>query len=69
MPAKCDVEPELIAESVAEMPFLEACRVILAHGYQPVASNGYRRLRAWCDQNGWPPTDWQPSAHIDGSPS
>lgn len=57
--------PALPVDSVAELPFLEACRVIMAHGYQPVASKGYQRLRAWCDLNGWPPTDWQPPERLD----
>ncbi len=41
--------------------FGDACRVIVREGYTPVQTDAYLRLRAWLDENGWPPKDWQPA--------
>lgn len=37
-----------------------AFKVVVRNGFTPVDTEAYERLRAWLDQNGWPPKDWQP---------
>lgn len=41
--------------------FIDACRVVVANGFTPVRSVPYQRLRAWLDEVGWPPRDFDPA--------
>lgn len=38
----------------------EAIDRLHGEGFGIVTRTAYERIRAWCDVNGWPPSDWQP---------